>query len=93
MTHRIKHPTTKGAIYIAEAVISRLERNAGRRCGSYDTLYDQFLSEEIHEFADTLNSDDRDKFIDIATSLHPPLKEYDTDKTKDILNQIREDQM
>lgn len=93
MRHRIKHPTTKGAIYIAEAVISRLERNAGRRCGSYDTLYDQFLSEEIHEFGDTLNSDDRDKFIDIATSLHPHLKEYDTDKTKDILNQIREDQM
>jgi len=93
MIHRIKHPTTKGAVYIAEAVITRLERNAGRCCGLYDTLYDQFLSEEIYEFADTLNIDERSKFIDIASSLHPHLKEYDSGKTKDILNQICEDQM
>lgn len=93
MTHRIKHPTTKGAVYIAEAVISRLEHSAGRRCGLHDTLYNKFLSEEIHEFADNLNDDERDKFIEVASSLHPHLKEYDSGQTTDILRQIREDEL
>lgn len=93
MKTRIKHPTIKDAVYIAESVISRMEHSAGRRCGLYDTLYDQFLSEEIHEFADSLNDDERDKFIEIASSLHPHIKKYDSDKTIDILRKISEDEM
>ena len=93
MKTRIKHPTIKDAVYIAESVISRMEHSAGRRCGLHDTLYNQFLSEEIHEFADSLNDGERDKFIEIASALHPHLKEYDSCKTKSILNKIREEEM
>ncbi|HGK8529475.1 TPA: hypothetical protein ACKWS1_004481 [Yersinia enterocolitica] len=93
METRIKHPTIKDAVYIAESVILRLEHSAGRRCGLHDTLYDQFLSEEIHEFANSLNNDERDKFIEIASALHPHLKEYDSYKTNTILNKIRKEEM
>ena len=93
MKTRIKHPTIKGAVYIAESVISRMEHSAGRRCGLHDTLYNQFLSEEIHEFADSLNNDERGKFIEIASTLHPHIKEYDSYKTNTILNKIRKEEM
>ncbi len=93
MKTRIKHPTIKDAVYIAESVISRMEHSAGRRCGLHDTLYDQSLSEEIHKFADSLNNDERDKFIEIASTLHPHIKEYDSYKTNTILNKIRKEEM
>lgn len=93
MKTRIKHPKIKDAVYIAESIISRMEHSAGRRCGLYDTLYDQFLSEEIHEFADILNDDERGKFIEIASTLHPHIKEHDSYKTNTILNKIRKEEM
>lgn len=93
MKTRIKHPTIKDAVYIAESVISRMEHSAGRRCGLHDTLYNQFLSEEIHEFADSLNNDERGKFIEIASTLHPHIKEYDSYKANTILNRIRKEEM
>ena len=90
MKTRIKHPTIKDAVYIAESVISRMEHSAGRRCGLHDTLYNQFLSEEIHEFADSLNNDERGKFIEIASTLHPHIKEYDSYKTLKTISSLQE---
>lgn len=92
MGHRIKHPTIDGAVYIAEVVISRLGYRAAQRCGLHDMLYEQLLCEEIIEFIYNLNDEESDKFIHIASALHPHLNEYTSDKTKEILIKIREDE-
>lgn len=67
---RIKHPTIAGCVYIAEAVIKRLERSAGRRCGCHDTLYEQFFSQEVMEFAGELKPTERKKFLAVVADLH-----------------------
>lgn len=68
--NRIKHPTIVGSVYIAEAVISRLENQAVKRCGSHDTLYEQFFSQEVAEFASTLTQPDREKFLVVVADMH-----------------------
>lgn len=71
MKTRIKHPTTKGAVYIAEAIISRMERNAAQRCGLHDILYEQFFSQEVMEFTNRLNPPEGNKFLSVVADRHP----------------------
>lgn len=76
MKTRIKHPTTKGAVYIAEAVISRLERNAAQRCGLHDMLYEQFFSQEVMAFAIELNPIEGYKFLSVVADVHSGFDAY-----------------
>jgi hypothetical protein len=43
MGTRIENPNLKGACFIAENILLRLNKDAGRRCGSFDRLYAVFL--------------------------------------------------
>lgn len=70
MKTRIKHPIISGSVYIAEAVIKRLERSAGRRCGCHEMLYEQFFSQEVMGFAAELTQIERNKFLAVVADIH-----------------------
>ncbi|AJJ53085.1 hypothetical protein BZ17_4307 (plasmid) [Yersinia pseudotuberculosis IP 32953] len=70
MGTRIENPNRRGACFIAENILKRLDKDAVRRCGSYDRLYAVFLKENIYEFADTLESKEREKFLFVAREIH-----------------------
>jgi hypothetical protein len=71
MGTRIENPNLKGACFIAENILLRLNKDAGRRCGSFDRLYAVFFKENVYEFANTLKSDERDTFLCVARKNYP----------------------
>ena len=92
MTCRIKHPTVCGSVYIAEAVISRLEKKAIRDCGGHDVLYEQFFSREVLDFASTLKTEEIAKFIAAVKEIHAGYLPDGHLLISNTLNEIREQQ-
>lgn len=88
---RIENPNIKGACFIAENILIRLNKDAGRRCGSYDRLYEVFFKESVYEFADTLYPGDRENFLLVAGKAYPGFDE-NVPTLNEAMRQIREEQ-
>ncbi|QKJ09268.1 hypothetical protein HRD68_00125 (plasmid) [Yersinia massiliensis] len=70
MGTRIENPNVKGACFIAENILLRLNKDAVRRCGSFDLLHAVFFKENVYEFADALDTADRERFLLVAREVY-----------------------
>ena len=70
MGTRIENQNVKGSCFIAENILLRLNKDAVRRCGSFDLLHAVFFKENVYEFADALDLADRERFLLVAKEIY-----------------------
>jgi hypothetical protein len=87
---RIENPNIKGACFIAENILKHFANDAAKRCGLYDTLYDAFFKENVYAFADTLEFNERDKFLTVAHETYPSF-DKSTQTLKEAMKEIEEE--
>ncbi len=91
MGTRIENPNLKGACFIAENILLRLNKDAGRRCGSFDRLYAVFFKENVYEFADAIHPNDRERFLLVARKIYSGFDD-NVQTLNEAMRQISEEQ-